>query len=663
MNGFKKLALAAAVSSVVGIAGCGGSSGGGSTGGETVSGETISGTATAPGEEGTIASFTQPSIFEVALNFVVAPVAAAITGLNPVKGATVELIRVDDEGNQIGDVLAQTATSTTGNYKLTLPQGVNLAGNLVVRITGQNNKQLRAQVVEKDVDINPVSEFVLRKFIETGADLDQLVVTDVVKLSGKVEEFDLTAGANLDEMFSTLESEVGDFVESEVAVVAGGKGEASTVAGDYRSAAFALELHDAENHSSGTYAHSLWASSFQLADGGENVVNVTLVDEDDLYGSRGGPSLSSAEWLNHESEFEEVNETFDGILTQSGILAIQGEFEEEIEEEEGWRWPAVTYNLVQAGERGLFFVQPNEASVRYAVIDTNDDGTPDALDPSQKLGDEISRSFEVFARQPTNFQSSDLSGQFGRVYIASEITTGELILKTEVNTITFDGNGNFNYAEVMEGHGHQISLSASGPGYVPITDPADTGTFVVDSSGDITEAGGEPADGFLNDTGDFIVMSGGDGELGSYSELDMTLMTKLPTDSGPSVAGKQYRLQLISMKLDTQERFLLSSSKFNTFLTMASETEGAISGSFLEVEKTTLGGQLSVSTDMVDGAEASASISANGATTITVGSSEGSTTLDGFFNADASLGLFALRWEPTEGDPDELGLVILTETN
>src|SRR5690606_12872932 len=147
--------------------------------------------------------------------------------------------------------------------------------------------------------------------------------------------------------------------------------------------------------------------------------------------------------------------------------------------------------------------------------------TPDALDPSQKLGDEISRSFEVFARQPTNFQSSDLSGQFGRVYIASDITTDELRLKTEVNTITFDGNGNFNYAAVMEGHGHQISLSASGPGYAPLTDPEDTGTFVIDSSGDITEAGGEPADGFINDAGDFIVMSGGDGELGGYSELDM----------------------------------------------------------------------------------------------------------------------------------------------
>jgi hypothetical protein len=48
MNCFKKLALATAVSSVVGIAGCGGSSGGSSSDSNTASGETISGTATAP---------------------------------------------------------------------------------------------------------------------------------------------------------------------------------------------------------------------------------------------------------------------------------------------------------------------------------------------------------------------------------------------------------------------------------------------------------------------------------------------------------------------------------------------------------------------------------------------------------------------------------------
>jgi len=359
-------------------------------------------------------------------------------------------------------------------------------------------------------------------------DLDQLIVADVVKLSGKVEEFDLTAGANLDEMFGALEREVGDFVESEVAVAAGGKGDAGTIAGAYRSAAFALQLHDSDDNSGGTYAHNLWAARFQFGDGGENIVNVNLVDEDDIYGSMGGVSIANAGWLNHESGFEEVDETFNSTLTQSGILAIQGEFEEEIDGDNGWRWPAVTYDLVQAGDRGLFIVQPNEASVRYAVIDTDNDGTPDALDPAQKLGDEISRSFEIFARLPTNFQDGDLSGEFGRVYIASDITSGELRLKTEVNTLSFAGDGSFNYAAVNEGQGHQISLSVTGPAYTPITDPAASGAIVIDSSGDITEVGGELADGFVNDTGDFIVMSGGDGVFDSYSEIDLTLMTKLP---------------------------------------------------------------------------------------------------------------------------------------
>ncbi|WP_372965074.1 hypothetical protein [Marinobacter sp.] len=656
MNHLKKLALALAVSSTVAITGCSNSSGS-----SAPSGETISGTASAPG--GVIASLVQPTVFDIALNFVVSPVAAAITGLEPIEGAKVELIRVDDEGTQIGDVLTSTTTSVTGDYTLTLPENVNLAGNLIVRITGRNNQQLRAQVVEKNVDISPVSEFVLRKFIETGADLDQLIVTDVVKLSGRVEEFDMTAGANLDEMFDTLEREIGDFVENEVAVVAGGKGEAGTITGEYRSVAFALQLHDSDNNDPGTYAHDLWTNGFRFEDGGENIVNITLGYEDTVYGSMSGTSIANAPWLNHVAEFEEdIDETFSGRLTQSGILAVEGEFEEEIDDDTGWRWPAQTYSLVQAGERGLFINQPNEASVRYAVIDTNGDDEPDAVDPDQKLGDEVSRSFEIFARLPTNFKDSDLSGEFGRVYIASGINDGELRLTTEVNTLTFPGDGSFDYTEVSEGHGHEISLSATGPDYTPLTDPASSGTLVINSSGDITEISDEPADGFINDEGDFIAIWGGDGEFDSYSEADLTLMTKLAADGAPSVAGKQYRMQLVSMALGNQERFLLSSSKFNTFLEMSSETEGTVNGNILEIEKAGLAGQLSVSTDSVEDANAFVSIEPNGATTVTISDTDGSTTLDGFFNADATIGLFALRWAPTKGNPDELGLVILTET-
>ena len=109
------------------------------------------------------------------------------------------------------EVLAETVTSITGDYRLTLPDGVNLAGNLIVRITGTGT-EMRAQVVDQAVNINPVSEFVLRKFIEEGTDLDQLVATDVVTLSGKVDTFDLTAGNDLSDMLAKLDQEVGEFV-------------------------------------------------------------------------------------------------------------------------------------------------------------------------------------------------------------------------------------------------------------------------------------------------------------------------------------------------------------------------------------------------------------------------------------------------------------------
>jgi hypothetical protein len=102
-----------------------------------VEGIEISGTAEAP--SGAVASYEQPSIFRVASQFFITPVAAALTGLEPIEGALVELIRVDNNGEQVGDVLATTTTSITGDYNLTLPTGVDLSGDLITRITGRND--------------------------------------------------------------------------------------------------------------------------------------------------------------------------------------------------------------------------------------------------------------------------------------------------------------------------------------------------------------------------------------------------------------------------------------------------------------------------------------------------------------------------------------------
>ena len=270
----KHIAIAGALSSSLLLVGCGGSSSSNSAQNPQANSQDISGTATAPA--GAVAHYEAQNALELALNFFISPLAAAITGLDPISGATVELIRVDNSGNQVGDVLATTATSITGDYNLTLPQGVNLAGNLVVRITGSNDT-LRAQVVEQDVDISPVSEFVLQKFISQGAALDQLAVTDVVKLSGRVEEFDLTLSGsnNLEQAFTALEDKLGDFLESEVAIVTSTKGDASGIAGNYRSSALSFGLHDSDSNSFGTFANDLWSSTFTFADNGNGAVTIT----------------------------------------------------------------------------------------------------------------------------------------------------------------------------------------------------------------------------------------------------------------------------------------------------------------------------------------------------------------------------------------------------
>ncbi len=665
MKKIHNIALAGAVSSALLVAGCGGSSS--STSDTNTSGNTvISGVASAPA--GAVAHYTTPNTFEVALNFFVPQAAAAITGLKPIEGATVELIRVGDDGNQVGDVLATAKTSITGDYTLNLPQNVNLAGNLVVRITGQNSTTLRAQVVQEKVNITPVSEFVLQKFIKQGADLDQLVVKDVVKLKGRMEEFDITLSdsVNLEQAFTALENEIGDFVENEVAVTTSTQIDASTIAGNYRNIAFELGLHDSDDESNGTYANDLWASNFEISSGSNGGVSLKLIDEDSFYASLSGVALNQA-GVYYEGSVETVNESFPATLTASGILSITSDFEEDIVTGEGYgfRYPAETINAQRVGTSGLFFLQNNNGAVRYAAPN-------DVIDPRQKLGDEAFRSVEIFARQPTAFKDSDLNGTFGRVYIESYIAGSIIELSSEVNKLTFQGDGTFDYGQVA---GHRVEVSPSGSTYTVLTDPAETALPMnISANGDITGAGYEddgvtisPADGFINDEFNFIAVSGGEGAdqgtIHASANSGLTMMVKLPT-TAPEVSGNKYRMQLVSMKLGAGAELLMSSSKFNTFMTMNSETEGTIDGSFFEVRKSGLADNLTVTTDEVISKSVTADIKGTEVSTLTVTSASGfATTMEGFFNEDASLGLFTLKGKEPGEDPDELGLVILVKTN
>ncbi|HIK74805.1 MAG TPA: hypothetical protein EYG00_08925 [Alcanivorax sp.] len=657
------LFLIACVASATILAGCGGGSSSSSddTGGGATS-RTISGTATAPA--GAVAFHEAPSVFELALNALIPSAHAAITGLDPVGGATVELLRVDNAGNPVGEVLAETVTSITGDYRLTLPEGVNLAGDLIVRITGTGT-EMRAQVVDQAVNINPVSEFVLRKFIEEGTDLDQLVVTDVVTLSGKVDTFDLTAGNDLSDMLAKLDQEVGEFVEQQVAVIKEQPGDVDSVTGDYRSAAFSLGLHDSDNNNFGTFANDMWRSQFNFANGGGDTVAITLEGEESAYSNFSGMSVATGS-IYYETDIDTESENLSGTLTDSGILSIEGAFEEEINGDNAFRYPSVIYNLQQVKNKGLFFLLSQEAAVRYGTTDTNGDEEPDALDPNDRRGDEVFRALEVFARSPSGMSDSDLSGAFGRVFLETYAQTGVIELQTEVNVVTFNGDGTFDYGDAT---GHRVGLESNGSTYQALNEIGTNGEPIdVGADGDIISAGTDdgqpvPADGFVNDTFDFIAFAETENNENVWAQFNKTLMVKLP-ESAPDVAGKKYRLMLLSAALEGvgngSSDIEMINSQFNSYVTLSSNTAGTLAGDFTEVHKTGLGGDLSVDSDTASAA-LNVTVAANGATTLTLADQDGSNIMEGFFNRNASLGVFTTRWVPQGGDPNELGLVVLID--
>ncbi|RKR72573.1 hypothetical protein [Marinobacter nauticus] len=671
MNCFKKLALATAVSSVVGIAGCGGSSGGSSSDSNTASGETISGTATAPA--GTVAHWQEPGLMEVAVNFLVSPAAAAITGLQPVQGANVELIRVDDDGNQIGNILATTSTSISGDYTLTLPEGVNLAGNLVVRITGQNNQQLRAQVVEKDVDISPVSEFVLRKFIETGANLDQLVVTDVVKLSGKVEEYDLTkvSGQNLDAMFTSLENEVGTFIENDVVAISAQGAATASIAGSYINTAFAFALHDTDGNGYGTYAHDTWIDRFTFTAGDTGTVNVNFTTSDSAYANLHGTALDQA-MVYYEVDSEQLSESFEGSYTTAGVLSVEGEFEEDLDTDSGfgWRWPGQSYIFQQVSGQGMFIGLNHEAGVRYELTDTDNDGQDDALDPNARSGDEVARTLEIFIRQPTSLTPADVQGDYGRVYLSALLEDGYLELMTETNLVEFTGTFE---ATGAAGTSHELMVNSNGAAaYTTNPFSADTTSTPIPIAADGSIDFGDGVVGQANESGSFIDFTETDGcnagSLGcgqSEAGFDKTLLVKLPSTQ-LDLLGKKYRLMFMAMHLDGggTNNMVLSATRFNTYMNMTSDSAGTISGTVSELEKPTgLGSDLVSVTGAISEQAFTISVAPNGSTTVTIPSDQAGeeTVFEGYFNEDGSLGVFTTGYVEAGGDRDELGLAVLID--
>ncbi|KPQ02958.1 hypothetical protein [Marinobacter sp. HL-58] len=656
MMSIKKLSLASAVAASVVLTGCGNSSSSGSD-----DGTEVGGTVSSPG--GQVASFREPSLFEIASSFLVSPVAAAISGLQPVEGADVELIRVDDDGNQIGEILATGRTAVDGSYTLTLPEGVNLAGNLVARITGSADTQMRSQVVEQAVDIDPASEFILQKFVDSDTSLESLEVNDVVRIRDRVEEFDLTASADfqLAEMLAELDSVVGEDLEAQIALATTETGDASTIAGNYRTSGMVFGLHDSDNNSSGTWEAGVFGGDFEFTagDGGNVTFNRSREEGTDVLLT--GPDLANT-FLEARSEVDNEQDQFPGIFSSDDILSVESDFSEELGDTEGFRSPAFTYRLQKALNHRLFVLSPSETVIRYGLTAEGD------LDPENKLGDELFQSLEIFAATPEGSSDIDLDGDFGRVYLASQQTQGgDILLEAEQNVVSFSTDGTL---AASAGARQELRLDPGGLAtYSETTGTAETGLdYTISGDGDIVEIGG-PADGFINDSLDFISVIAAE-EVDNdpvTSRLDRTLMVRLP-DGQLSIADKRYRLLSGYTRLDlggdTTEAIRLGSLRFNSFLNMTSETEANFEGGVVRVQRNSFTEQVSRNSYADPYDDVTVSVDATGAATVSFNYEGGASRLDGFFNEDASIGIFTNRYvSNSDNESDRIGMAILVEVD
>ena len=116
---------------------------------------------------------------------------AAVTGLVPVSGATVQLVRLDNQGNVVS-VLASTTSAANGSYTFNDTPAPD--STLAVRVTGQS-ATMRAIVTGSVVNISPASEAVVDAIVDAlggGVTLGNFAVEEIFSLTR------LAAGLDVD---------------------------------------------------------------------------------------------------------------------------------------------------------------------------------------------------------------------------------------------------------------------------------------------------------------------------------------------------------------------------------------------------------------------------------------------------------------------------------
>src|SRR5690606_34367066 len=280
----------------------------------------------------------------------IGPAAAAIAGLSPIAGAEVELFRVGNDGEGVGDVLATATTNDDGEYELELPEGEELSGDLVVSISAAGRK-LRAQVVAEQVDITPVSEYVLTKLVESGTALATVSKGAVVQLTETIEALDIVAGPDMATILEQLDELAGNIVEESIEIIATPPGDATDIAGTYRNSAFqfGFDMRPGADEG-GEYMIDTWITDIDVSAGESGEAIFALGQEKSSYAEQSRWSI----WVEQEVEdLSEEEEPFGLNIAANGTLSIIEPREEEVDDGILEVSPGMVYNFRKVIDRDI----------------------------------------------------------------------------------------------------------------------------------------------------------------------------------------------------------------------------------------------------------------------------------------------------------------------
>jgi len=687
-NSLKYVFIIGAMAAVASISACSSSS---STPATTTT--TVTGVAKAPG--GTIAQFENKSFLLATVDFLIPLAYSEITGLQPVGGADVELIRVDDSGNQVGDVLASTVTSITGDYSLALPSGVSFAGNLIVRITGNASTSLSAQVVDQTVDITPLSQFVLDKFVEDGTALDTLPVNEVVALRGRVEEFDLTVapGANIAAMIAQLEaSTVGAFLDNEIDIINSTPANSTVVTaatGNWSILEFELGLGDNDAFPFGTIFLDIYNENLSIADDGDldiadGGITIDIVSSViDVFTNFNVDGSDGSTNIYHEIGTGDSGDSIEANIDSAGNVSIAFPFEEELETVDligggndtdgdgpdfGWRWPPGTAVFFDTGNGNAKIGVLNEAGIRYGTTDTDFDGINDAVNPNDKQGDEVFIGLQFVLKQASSMTLADFNGVYGVVDMEFEVDTspaassssvvGEITLNNgaattttgTVSELTIDRIPNLTTPNVFD-----VTLIST----LDTAVPSDVFSYTTTATGGITVDFGDEDTlvGQSNDDASLIAFVG-NSTVKTGTPLEVTssddsilLMTRLGSTT-PAVTDSTYKLLPMLAEVSSS-----GATEFFTFyadstMTFSNNIAATIDSKDVGFSRSSDVAQVEPVIDTSGSDAYIATIGANGSINLTRTETDGSViNLDGFISEDKKLMILRAHKE----DPSDAG--------